>query len=451
MGKIREFYRRIGQVAYYTYFDKKIFVNHAGCPLPPTQLTTTEEYINGVGKYEDVEIVEKTFNKKTPDNYFQVHGHRNNDKTPIQNGRCFNLTEDIEFGGSLRIARLDKNGFSVFYIKNNIFKEKEDAVPIMTEKISSNEILMEMIHNPNIIKKNLNDNVVSFNFDRKIFKNKKWDSITTKARGLFVNVNSGKIVARAWDKFFNIGERDETSYTALKRNMKFPATAYLKENGFLGLIGYNEETDDLFISSKSTNDGVYAEIIKKVLRDQGFDFELAKEICKSKNATIVLEIIDPIQDPHIIEYKDSVAFLLNVAINEFDYKNLNYNEIVQISKKLNIPCKKVVEVFYSWEDFSNWYSQIEENYYYQLNGNFVEGFVIECSDGFMFKIKTNYYSTWKKLRGVLEKLSKGRTYNTSWLSNPLEIQFFYFLQEYGRNNLEGKSIIQMRNAFMEKK
>ncbi|WP_243684739.1 hypothetical protein [Methanosarcina barkeri] len=47
--------------------------------------------INGVGEPEDAYMVATSFNKNTNENTYQVHGHRNPENLPIENGRTFNL------------------------------------------------------------------------------------------------------------------------------------------------------------------------------------------------------------------------------------------------------------------------------------------------------------------------------------------------------------------------
>ena len=47
----------------------------------------------------------------TPDSVYQVHGHRNAQNYPAQyNQRCFNLEGKVEFGGTLRVAQLVREG-----------------------------------------------------------------------------------------------------------------------------------------------------------------------------------------------------------------------------------------------------------------------------------------------------------------------------------------------------
>lgn len=53
--------------------------------------------------------------------------------------------------------------------------------------------------------------------------------------------------------------------TPLKYKLQFPVTAYVKENGFLGIVSYNEYDDDLLIASKSTLDSSFAQWLKEML------------------------------------------------------------------------------------------------------------------------------------------------------------------------------------------
>ena len=111
-------------------------------------------------------------------------------------------------------------------------------------------------------------NISSFNFTNKAFYDKVWDEQTTKARGLYIDTFKGKVAARAYDKFFNINERPETKFDMLQHKLQFPVTAYVKENGYLGIVSYDEYNDDLFIASKSTTDSQFAEWLKEAIYNQ---------------------------------------------------------------------------------------------------------------------------------------------------------------------------------------
>ena len=108
-------------------------------------------------------------------------------------------------------------------------------------------------------------NISSFNFTKAAFYDKIWDDQTITARGLYINIPKQKVVARAYNKFFNINERPETKFDMLENRLAFPVTAYVKENGFLGIVSYNEEDDSLFVTTKSSPDGDFATFLKDMI------------------------------------------------------------------------------------------------------------------------------------------------------------------------------------------
>nr|DAK06330.1 MAG TPA: putative kinase [Caudoviricetes sp.] len=91
---LRMLYRKFGQCAYYTYNGNQFIVTHAGLSTIPDNLTfvATDQMIHGVGSYNDFETIADTFIRTTPENTYQIHGHRNTKSIPVQvNDRVFNL------------------------------------------------------------------------------------------------------------------------------------------------------------------------------------------------------------------------------------------------------------------------------------------------------------------------------------------------------------------------
>src|SRR5699024_10490070 len=109
------------------------------------------------------------------------------------------------------------------------------------------------------------------------------------------------IVGRGYDKFFNYSERDETQLEYIENNYKFPLTAYVKENGFLGIVFYDDTQDKLvYASKKYTNDfsndsGRYARLTEKVIKENLSEDNIMalKNYLKDFNVTAVFEIIVP--------------------------------------------------------------------------------------------------------------------------------------------------------------
>jgi tRNA splicing ligase len=80
----------------------------------------------------------------------------------------------------------------------------------------------------------------------------------SELRGLFVNTNTFEIVARSYEKFFNINEREDTELNFIKNKFNYPVSVYVKENGYLGILGYDSENDKLIFSSKASLDNDFA-------------------------------------------------------------------------------------------------------------------------------------------------------------------------------------------------
>lgn len=92
------------------------------------------------------------------------------------------------------------------------------------------------------------EGISSLNFTRNAFYHSKWNELSVKARGMFVD-DSGNIVARSYDKFFNLEEVEETSIENLRKNLVFPVRVYQKENGFLDIL--SAHNGELLYCSKS--------------------------------------------------------------------------------------------------------------------------------------------------------------------------------------------------------
>ena len=311
-----------------------------------------------------------------------------------------------------------------------------------------NEVDM-LRNNPLVREKHLANGISSFNFSNKCFFDKAWDSVNTKARGLFVKNNN--VVARSYNKFFNIGERPETEMASLRENLVFPVCAYVKSNGFLAMISADPTEDGkLFIASKSTNEGDFAGYICDVLdktlataQQEEFAEYLHKNDC-----TAVFECIDPIHDPHIVEYSHPHLVLLDLVYNDFDYSRTEYNTLIDVAGHFGFYCKVLSKVIANWQEFEAFIDK------WAARAN-IEGFVFEDADGFMVKYKTPWYKNWKQARGVLQQVWTGRDIETiKNIKTKLAFEprlmdaipeFVEECREQGRGTCP--SVIELRNWF----
>lgn len=232
----------------------------------------------------------------------------------------------------------------------------------------------------------------------------------------------------------------------LYKTFKFPVTAYLKENGFLGLVSYNPKTDDLFVASKSTNKGDYADMVREEINKLGKDkYNLLLKTCKDLNITFTVEVINKDKDPHIIEYKENHLVLLDGIFNELDsFRKIPYTMLNKFAQDLGVKCKELCTQFNTWEEFKSWYHEIDKNNKIQI-----EGFVLEDQNGFMVKYKTGFYKFWKSMRGLKDKMQASKDIRPSF-SNETEIRVYNYMRTLTPEELKSKSIIDIRKEYLDK-
>lgn len=190
----------------------------------------------------------------------------------------------------------------------------------------------------------------------------------------------------------------------LRKLLEFPVKCYVKENGFLGIAAWNEDDDSLFITTKSTPDGEYAEWLRedmqKIFGEE--KLEQIKQFSKENNVSFVFECIDIERDPHIIEYFETKIVLLDIVYNEIQFRKLPFEEMVRVADEIGIPHKKLAYTLQNWPSFFDWYNTVTADGYL-YNGEHIEGFVIEDQAGYMVKIKLAYYNFWKYMRSIAQE------------------------------------------------
>ena len=169
-------------------------------------------------------------------------------------------------------------------------------------------------------------------------------------------------------------------------------------------------------------------------------------ILKEHDVTLLFEAVDPVNDPHIIEYKDRHVYLLDMVNNSLEFSPCGYDELVEVANALGLEIKKRNMVLNTWDDFIALY-QNSQTLLDHPDATPFEGYVIRDANEFMLKIKTDYYSTWKLLRGVSQSVFKyGHFRSTGALQTPLTNYFYAFVKKYAESN-PFTNIIELRNLY----
>lgn len=444
----------------YHFGDTRCLVSHAGLAAIPEKpvLLPSLQFWKGTGTYDHP--VDQAFTDMMKNtNWIQVHGHRNSKLLPMKAAaKSFNLEGEVEFGGYQRIMTLTRDGvIEEIQIRNNIFRKSGKMASIQTaeaDKIS--QVALDNLRSHDFVqckKFTSHPHITSYNFTSKAFKKGVWDQVSLTARALFVDDNR-HIVARAYNKFFNLDERPETSWDNLEKNLAFPVNLFVKENGFLGLLGYDASQETLFFTSKSTPESPFAQLFRDILTSSihPSHLEHLRRMVRDRNLSLVFEVNDPVNDPHMIEYDQRHVVLLDAVYRTEQFKRLEFKELQQLAASYTLACKQKGIVFKDWQSFKGWYDKVQlQGLDYTFKGKHIEGFVVEDSKDFMFKIKLPYYSFWKQMRALKDRIIKNRAQKITLPHAPKspEEGDFYSWALTQPDEILAKDIISLRHLYRQ--
>ena len=313
---------------------------------------------------------------------------------------------------------------------------------LLKNRMFPKSLIERLRENPKDIVERKFGNVSSFNFSRRVFKDGRWNDVNVKARGLFLDTRDGRIVARGYDKFFAYREGEFNSPEWLKDNLSFPVRCYRKYNGFLGILGFDE--DGLLFCSKSMVGGKYSEYFKDIFRKQRFREDLILGFMRKFNVGMVFEVIDPENDPHIVGYDRKQIVLLDVVKLDEQFTNLDYETLKEVAYTFDFCVKKKVREFSGWNSLEDFI----ERYADSMDEQDGEGFVFEDSNLYHFKLKTKWYRFWKRMRGLAAKIASGSSCAAlQHTEDELQRRFVEWLEKKGPDYAGTNSIVMMRNDF----
>ena len=455
-SSLKKIYKRLRQCFAFEFRGKKFLCTHGGLPLvPKLALISAREMIKGVGRYETEigEIYSENYKKGLCQDFIQVHGHRG-----INDGEySYCLEGRVEFGEELKVLTIDNDGnIEKYGIKNDVYN-RGLKLPMSgaTEKVefnTANKLINEMIEHKFITVKECDYNLISLNFNREAFNKKKWNDLTIKARGLFVDRDSGEVKIRSYNKFFNFGER-HVNLGYLNKYATYPIRVFKKYNGFLGLASV--VNNEVVLTSKSVTSGKYKDIFQSIWdKVENEVKELLKQTIIENNCTVVFEVVSPEYDPHIIKYDKEHLYLLDFIENKLDIDthNIDLEFSENLMKKVEFSSDLLTkkEELTRLENYDELYNFLHEK---TMSLEEFEGYVLCDNSGLMFKFKLPYYMLWKGRRTWLERyrtaLLKGKRIEIKDIEKDENRHFKKFLLKLGKDKLQGLSIIDVREMYEE--
>ena len=310
-----------------------------------------------------------------------------------------------------------------------------------------------------------------------------WDykrrDLPTYARGLFTYRRKDgihEIAARGYDKFFNVGEVNETQWENVKAQTLGPYELSVKENGCIIFIS-GLEGDHLLVCSKhSTGARDNANLSHAVAGERWVDKhlnaigrtrkDLAREL-RRRNATAVAELCDDTFEEHVLEYepKDAGLYLHGMNLNLPEFATYPGKLVHEFADEWGL--KKAQYLFKDDIDsMIRFLDECAETGSY--DGRDTEGFVIRCRrkelgtggdyHDWFFKYKFEEpYLMYRQWRECTKAIISGRPPKYKKHKKITEEYLLYARRRLAKNPSLGKAynmnhgIIAMREGFLKER
>lgn len=242
--------------------------------------------------------------------------------------------------------------------------------------------------------------LLGFKYTTNTVYSEDWDNVSLHARGIVFDYATGEVLARPFDKFFNLGEMIDTETGVLK-----PIAGYVKQHlGFDNLSGDYKHQKFRVMDKLDGSLGIafwtgtdwYVKTAGSFESDQAkwanewFDMIIDPSIL-DKSKTYLFEIIYD-EDKHPIEYDFEGLVLLGIVDTKTGIEE-PLSEILCVAKELNIRHAEVLE-FTDFDEVVKYAKNLPKT---------KEGVVITFENGFKLKVKGDEFLALQKIFHFLTK------------------------------------------------
>ena len=242
--------------------------------------------------------------------------------------------------------------------------------------------------------------LLGFKYTTNTVYSEDWDNVSLHARGIVFDYATGEVLARPFDKFFNLGEMIDTETGVLK-----PIAGYVKQHlGFDNLSGDYKQQKFRVMDKLDGSLGIafWTGTDWYVKTAGSFESDQAKwannwsanniDMSKlDKSKTYLFEIIYD-EDKHPIEYDFEGLVLLGIVDTKTGIEE-PLSEILCVAKELNIRHAEVLE-FTDFDEVVKYAKNLPKT---------KEGVVITFENGFKLKVKGDEFLALHKIFHFLTK------------------------------------------------
>jgi len=223
------------------------------------------------------------------------------------------------------------------------------------------------------------EDLVIFSYSRECQYDKKWDDVTRAARGIIFNKKTGELLARPFEKFFNLGEMPESSFENLPDG---PFTTTEKMDGSLGILFFHGRPH---VATKGSFKSEQAHWATEWIRKK--DLYLTKD-----EYTYLFEVIYK-DNKIVIDYGEFEGLVLLACVNKETGLEMPYEQLVEEADAIGVPVVRRETGFLNIEKLYHYCKALPYN---------KEGFVVTFSNGLKVKIKGDEYC---KIHKIISRMT----------------------------------------------
>ena len=254
-----------------------------------------------------------------------------------------------------------------------------------------------------------------YNYTQKTQYDGEWNKHTMMCRGLILD-DKGKVIARPFKKFFNMGEYNQHNHLGTLPHYTY-FDVFNKLDGSLGIL-YQTPDGDFAIATRGSFDSEQAKVGTEILKEK------YAHVPFNSNLTYLFEIIYP-ENRIVVDYGQQKDLMLLAVINKEDGTEFGYEELLNFSDKSKIPMTQYCgRTAYNRHIFSKLYTKIPEG---------AEGFVLLFDNGLRVKIKSDEYLRLHRLitgvsnKSIWELLRNGQ--GTDELLDRVPDEFYNYVKQ----------------------
>lgn len=202
--------------------------------------------------------------------------------------------------------------------------------------------------------------------------------VRRECRGIIFNASTGELVSRRFHKFFNVDEKEETA--ANKIDLTQPHVVLDKIDGSLIAPFYVE--DELIFATKAGLSDMSTVVTKfiPVAEQKGLNYSAFCREWIAQGYTPLLEWCS--QASQVVIHHPEDCLILTGLRNNVTGDYVPYHDMAESGRKYNIPVVNAL---------STHISATKELVEYVRAAKDTEGFVLRFDDGFMVKMKSDWY------------------------------------------------------------